>query len=157
MPGYNTSHDNHFHNVNADESGTILSFANLRNGSRREDRLADVETGKVEAPDVRVGDILVFNPGRFHKTNIECPKHIIAFKFVAKTDGGDGFKSKMQVPGMFWPETKIFNEAIGSSDSWDEVLDRIRQALATEKGREILTAGCFPDRIELFREKVNTI
>ena len=157
MPGYNTSSDNHFHDIKADESGEKLVFTNLRNGSRSEATVAQIEAGKVAAPDVRVGDILVFDPGRFHKTNIESPKHIISFKFVAKTKDNDSFKSPMQVPGMFWPETKIFNDAIKASDSWSEVLDRIREALSTSKGREVLTAGCFPDRIELFREKVKTI
>lgn len=143
----------YFHSGQA--SDDTYTFTNYKTGDKQTLSMADLEGNKIEAPNVRRGDILVFNPKRFHKTNIQSPKHVLALKFVA--EGPDGLASREQVPGLLWPETRLLNKLLKNSDSWDDMLAGIREALGTEKGRDNLSAGNFPERTKLYQQALSEI
>ena len=150
LKGKNDSNDNYFHAVKVADGE--CKFGNYKNGCSTVETLDHVESNKVAAPNVAVGDVLLLDPRKFHKTNIKAPKHAIAIKFVAK--GARGFRSCMQVPSMLWPETKVFNTILKHADNWDNVIAYIRSALTQPKEREALSGGFFPERLSLYREKV---
>lgn len=149
----NTDEDNYYHSMKVDVD--VCRFVNYANAKKATDSLARMEADKYCAPDVKVGDILILNPKKFHKTNIMTPKHALAIKFVVK--GPNGFASKMQVKPLFWPETKLFNELLAAADSWDNVIGLLRNKLMTENGRKILSAGFFPEKLALYRKMVKMI
>jgi hypothetical protein len=116
------------------------------------DSLSRIEAAKILAPDVRVGDVLVLNPKKFHRTNATTAKHILAVKFLAS--GTSGLASPMQVPGMLWKETSFFNEILKSAIEWSDFTEGVRQLLNTEEGRKALSAGFFPEKLSLYRKMV---
>ena len=145
--------ERYFHSVVLE--GDRCTFGNYFTGDMMVRSLAAVELERVHTPRVEVGDILAFNPRRFHKTNAKHPKHAIAFKFVMKDR--DGFLSACQVDPQFWPEVGIFNRLVNSAHTWDDVIDGIRRTLLSETGRKQLSAGFDPDKLELFQVKVASL
>ena len=151
MSGKNGDNEDYFHSVKDD--GDKLQFMNMTNGGKVEDNLSAIEAARIDAPDVALGDILILNPRRFHRTNASRSKHVLAIKYLAKTDGD--ILSKAQVPSLFWKEVKFFNKLVKNAGDWDAVIDGIRELLKTEDGREALGAGFFPEKLELYRRAVN--
>lgn len=142
-----------FHSVQF--KADTCTFTNFATGKREARALQEIESGKDISPNVSVGDILILNPKRFHKTNTMTPKHAIIFKFLLKGDGG--FFSKSQVPGIFWREIAIFNRLVRDAQDWGEVLDGLREQLKTPEGRKALGAGFFPEKIDLYRSMAATL
>ncbi|MFY0614368.1 MAG: phytanoyl-CoA dioxygenase family protein [Hyphomicrobiaceae bacterium] len=153
MRGLNEPNGPYYHSAEAE--GETYTFTNYKSGDKTAVSDEAMEAGKIEAPDVRRGDILVFNPKRFHKTNIQSPKHVLALKYVVS--GPSGFKSQEQIPGLLWPETRLLNKLLKQEGPWSDVLAGIRDALATEKGRASLAAGNFPERTKLYRDALNEL
>ncbi len=153
MADRNRDGDAYFHAVKVDDGR--CEFVNYANGSKHTTALDAIETSKIEAPAVTLGDILILNPKRFHRTNVMAPKHVLAIKFLA--EGDNGLLSPMQVPGMLWRETKFFNDLVKSAASWDDVIDGIRRQLTTAEGRKALSAGFFPEKLELYSRKVREL
>jgi hypothetical protein len=151
--GVNDSPSNHYHNVKID--GDDCVFVNYRNMKKETSSLKRIEAEKIDTPIVKVGDILVINPKKFHKTNTTAPKHAIVIKFVVK--GQKGVLSEAQVPKMFWSEIALFNDLVNKSSQWDDVLVALRQKLQTPDGRKALSAGFFPEKIDLYRKMVQTL
>lgn len=151
LPGLNDGPDNFFHSIQIKE-GTA-TFRNFSTRKRHTQSLESIEEQSEASPDVKLGDILLFNPGMFHRTNNRVtPKHCLALKYVF--EGHNRFRTEQQVPKMFWPEVEIFNNALGSMENWQDVLDSLGEALKDEKSRELLNAGGFPEQIPLYKEKI---
>ena len=91
----------------------------------------------------------------FHKTNVETPKHAFAIKFVYGSR--KGCLSATQVPSILWPEVKTFNNVIANSESWEDVVDLIREQLKTDDGREKLSSGFYPEKFDLYRKMVQIL
>lgn len=149
----NDTPENFYHSMKTE--GEAYSFFNYRSGGKVTKSREAIEAGKVSAPHVTAGDILILNPKKFHKTNTTVPKHAIIIKFVA--NDASGVLSDAQVPAMFWSETSLFNTLVKSAADWEDVLTSLRQKLDTPEGRKVLSAGFFPEKIELYREMVRTL
>lgn len=143
----NDSPELSFHSVSID--GDKCTFGNYCTGDSSVESLATIEATQIHTPRIEMGDILLLNPKRFHKTNTAIPKHALALKFVLK--GRHGFLSPNQVDSYFWPEVDIFNRLVKAAPNWDSVVDGIRQSLTSEAGRKELSAGFYPDKFELYR------
>ncbi|MDW3214151.1 MAG: phytanoyl-CoA dioxygenase family protein [Ilumatobacteraceae bacterium] len=149
----NAGADVDFHSVSANDEDFV--FTNYRTRKRLTRSRDEVDEQRVDAPTVKAGDILLIDPKRFHRTKTTVPKHALVFKFLLK--GENGFMSDYQVPPMFWAEIAIFKDLVENSAEWSDVLDGIRGQLRTEHGRTALSAGFFPDRIELYRKMAATL
>jgi hypothetical protein len=149
----NESTENYYHSVKIE--GDEATFVNYRNGSKKPTSLDTMEAEKIETPLIQEGDILLLNPKKFHKTNTTVPKHALVLKFVIK--GKEGFFSESKVPPMFWSEIAIFTELLKKSDKWDDFLESLKQELKTPKGRKALSAGFFPEKIDLYKKMVATL
>lgn len=149
----NSGPDDFFHSVTVD--GDEMAFSEYHHRKTLSRSLDEVESSQVHTPHIDRGDILVIDPSRFHKTNLSSPKHVVAIKFIL--EGANGFLSPNQVHPILWPEVKTFNGLVKGADSWDEVLDRTRQALQTEEGKATLSSGFFPDKFEMYLERVRSL
>lgn len=153
IKGLNETPDEFYHSVKPD--GHELVFSNYHTRKKATKPLAEVEASQIHTPAVTKGDVLVINPGRFHKTNLSSPKHAVALKFVTK--GQNGFLSSNQVHPLLWPEVKTFNGLVEGTADWEEVLDRTRAALQTEEGRTTLSSGFFPEQFGMYLERIRSI
>ncbi len=149
----NDTPSNYFHSIKID--GDEGTFVNYRSGRKELRPLASIEAEKIDTPRVTAGDILLLNPKKFHKTNTTVPKHAVVLKFVIK--GDEGFLSDSKVPPMFWQEIAIFTDLLKKSEKWPDFLASLREELKTPKGRKALSAGFFPEKIDLYKRMVETL
>ena len=143
----------HFHSMEAAEGGWEL--ANLCTGASRTLSREDAAACALSAPDVSLGDVLLFDPRQFHGTNTDVPKHCHVTKFVLGSPAD--CLSAQQVPAFFWPEVELFNGLVQGAASWDDVVDGVRRALRDEQGKRTLSAGFYPDRFPLFARQVQQL
>lgn len=153
LSGINESDQDYYHNVEI--TGGTATFRNYRDRRQETRELAQLEAERIHTPEVHIGDVLVINPRRFHRTNVETPKHCVAIKFVY--GGEHGLLSDRQVPAMLWPEVKIFSKLVRESSRWDDVVEGIRDALRTDAGLKALNAGNYPEKIELYKKMVQLL
>lgn len=149
----NESSERIFHSVRVE--GDRYVFGDYSTGETMARPVVTVEAEQVHTPRIEVGDILVINPRRFHRTNVDSPKHAMAFKFVM--NGRNGFLSSNQVDPELWPEVGVFNRLVNNASTWDGVVQGIRHALATETGRKELCAGFYPGKFDLYRRMVQAL
>lgn len=149
----NDSPERHYHSVRI--KGDECTFRNFRTGKGTVKSLTSIEEGRIDTPAINVGDILVINPERFHKTNVETPKHAFALKFVYGQN--KGCLSPTQVPDRWWPEVKTFNDAVARSSSWSDMVEELRQQLKTDDGRTKLSSGFYPEKFGLYKKMVQTL
>jgi hypothetical protein len=149
----NGSADCYFHGVRTVADNYV--FANYCSGTRLTRLKAEIEAERIHTPTIRLGDILLIDVKRFHRTNTVRPKHAIAIKFVLK--GTNGFLATDMVHPRIWPEAEIFRNLVKSSETWDNVLSGIRDKLRGREGREILNRGFLPEHFDLFRRAAKTL
>jgi hypothetical protein len=149
----NVSSDRYFHSIK--EEGDQGIFLNYRNGKKESRALSDIEATRLDTPRIEVGDTLLLNPKKFHKTNTTVPKHAMVIKYAF--EGENGFRSPTQVPSMFWSEVAMFNSMLKDTANWDDFLAAVRQKLKTPEGRKALSAGFFPEKISLYQKMVATL
>ena len=149
----NDGSERYFHSVRAD--GDKYVFGDYSTGKVTARSVESVEAESIHTPTTKLGDILLLNPKRFHRTNANVPKHALSLKFVLK--GGSGFLSCSQVDPIFWPEVDIYNKLVKSTQTWEDVVDGIRRALKTETGRKGLSAGFYPEKFPLYRRMVASL
>jgi hypothetical protein len=153
IDGINDAADRFYHSVTVEDGE--CTFAECLTGRCEVRSVDDVEARVIHTPRVHVGDILLINPKRFHRTNVTTSKHSFAIKFVLR--GPDGFLSVKQVPPEFWPEVAIFNRLIRGCERWDDVVAGIRQALGTPEGFKELSAGFYPERFDTYKRMISTL
>jgi hypothetical protein len=153
IPDLNVDQERYYHSVAIE--GDTCTFRNFRNGKTQARSLRDVEAAQLHTPTINVGDILLINPKLYHKTNVDTPKHAFALKFVYGSR--KGALSPTQVPSLMWPEVKTFNEVVKASETWEDVVDGLRNQLKTEEGRKKLSSGFYPDKFELYQRMVQTL
>jgi hypothetical protein len=149
----NDAPDAYFHSVKID-NGRCL-FGDYRTGRTAVKSVVSVEAEQIHTPRLALGDVLVFNPKQFHRTNVAVPKHALAVKYVLK--GKQGFLSPNQVDRYLWPEVAIFNALVRNAQRWEDVLGGLRTALTSQPARRTLTTGPFPDRFEFYKQMVASL
>ena len=55
------------------------------------------------------------------------------------------------------PEVGILSKLVKQNEDWDAVLDGLRGQLKTPKGRKALSAGFYPEKIDLYKRKALTL
>jgi hypothetical protein len=153
MADMNTTNDNYYHSVHVEDGECV--FAQYCDGTLEERSFEEVEANRIHTPNIRVGDILLLNPRRFHRTNTEKPKHACAIKFILGE--AEHWLSSKQVPEIMWPEVGVFNRLVGSAKSWEKVILGIREELKSSKGREALISGFYPENFGLLKEMSKTL
>lgn len=149
----NDAPDRQFHSIKV--QGDHCRFGNYFTGATFSKTLAAVEAEAIHTPLIEMGDILLLNPGRFHKTNTQTAKHAIALKFLLR--GREGFLSTQQVDPTFWPEVAVLSDLVRRSGNWNQVIKEIQRALSNEESRKSLSAGFYPEKFDLYRRMVATL
>jgi ectoine hydroxylase-related dioxygenase (phytanoyl-CoA dioxygenase family) len=153
ISGVNDRSDRYYHSIST--SGSNYEFMNLVNFNEEARTIDEVEDTRIPSGDVAFGDILLLNPRRFHRTNSGSPKHAFIIKFVIP--GEDGLQARQMVPPVVWPEVALFEEFMPLQHDWPIALARLRRHLSDPVSRRELTAGFFPERLELFRQKISEL
>jgi hypothetical protein len=153
IDGINDSAAHQYHSVSMKNDQCI--FANYSTGDTLSRSLAALDGEQLHTPQINLGDILLFDPGRFHKTNSMVAKHIISLKFLLKDP--NGFLSSRQVDAHFWPEVALFTDLVKSAPTWNEVINGIRSRLHTDEGREALSSGFYPEKFDLYKRMVTEL
>jgi ectoine hydroxylase-related dioxygenase (phytanoyl-CoA dioxygenase family) len=149
LAGINDDPELRFHSVHVDGDDCI--FADYHTGRTAAVPMVRLEARQVRTPEVALGDILAFDPKRFHRTNTSSPKHAIVLKFVMK--GPRGFPATQQIDPQLWPEVGLFNILLRNTESWDVFIDGVRRMLATSDGRKQLSAGFYPEKFDFYRRQ----
>jgi hypothetical protein len=149
----NDSPQNYFHSITIEHDQCV--FTDYCTGTEKVISQQFIETNQIRTPEIRLGDILLFDPKRFHRTNVSSSKHAMAIKFVLK--GSNGFLSDTQVSPHFWPEVERFNGLLKRAASWDEFVDGVRRSLESETGRKELSAGFYPEKFDFYRRMVGAL
>jgi hypothetical protein len=149
LPNINEGEGDFYHTIKKERANCILGI--LTTGESLKIPRREIENNKLSAPNLSIGDILLFNPGQFHKTNTPSNKHshIIKFLFGSKFN----CLSENQVESFYWPEVSIFTDLVKGKSNWDEVLQGLKVSLKNEKERANLCAGFFPDNFPKYIEK----
>jgi hypothetical protein len=145
--------DRYFHSVRIRADDCL--FVNYCTQARRTESLRAIEASATHTPEIHVGDVLAINPRRFHKTNTSTPKHSFVIKFVH--EGAAGVLSEKPVPPLFWPEVELYTRLVRGSSSWDDVLDGIRRELTVPTSRKALSAGFYPEKLELYKRMASSL
>jgi hypothetical protein len=153
LAGINDSPERSFHSVHID--GDDCCFGDYHTGETQMRSLAELEAGQIHTPQVDLGDILVLDPKRFHKTSTSTPKHALVLKFVMK--GPNGLSASKQVDPCMWPEVGLFNDLLRNADPWECFIGGVRRMLGTEQGRKELSAGFYPEKFDLYQRNVMTL
>lgn len=133
-------------------TGDECIFSDFHTGNAMVSSLTKIEAEQIHTPEVEIGDILLLNPKRFHKTNTSSPKHAIALKFIM--NGPNGLLASPQVHACFWPEVALFNDLLQDATPWERFIAGLRRTLATEHGRRELSAGFYPAKFDFYRRAV---
>ena len=133
----------------AEVEGDECLFVDHLDGRETTRSVREIEATQIHTPRISLGDLLLIDPRRFHRTNVDSAKHAVSIKFVS--EGPGGFLSPAQVPGAFWPEVDLLSDLVGRATDWDGVIEGIRRALQDEDGRATLSAGFYPARFDLYR------
>lgn len=149
----NHSPERYYHSIKMQDDKCV--FRNYCNRNEEVRPLESIEAERIHTPAIRVGDILVFNPKRFHRTNVTTAKHCLSIKFVF--GGKSGLLSDMRVPALFWPEVAIFRKLVEQTDRWEDVIEGIKQALKNPKDRKALSSGFYPEQMDLYKRMVQLL
>ena len=149
----NESPDDFYHSVKIQDGQ--CKFGNYKTGKSELKTLESIESDQIHTPKINLGDLLVINPRRFHKTNFGSAKHCLVLKFVYGDN--EGVLSDKQVSPMFWPEVRTFNKLVNEAENWDGVIDGMREALKTEEGRKALSSGFYPEKFSLYEKMVQEL
>lgn len=153
IDGINDSPERRFHSMHID--GDECTFADYHTTETAVLSLAEIEAEQVHTPEIDIGDILLLDPMRFHKTNTRSPKHSIAIKFIMK--GSNGFRATEQIDPCLWPEVALFNGLLRDVGPWEDFIEGVRRMLRTERGRKELSAGFYPEKFDLYRRNVMSL
>lgn len=153
IDGVNNSDDNYYHSTTVRNG--VYTFSQYRTKQKMTKSTNEIEASHIHTPIISRGDILAIDPSRFHKTNVNSPKHAIGIKFILK--GPEGYLSNKQVHPILWPEVRTFNNLVKGTSSWNEVIEGIRQALKTDEGRKNLSSGFYPAQFEMYVERARSM
>ncbi|ACK65144.1 hypothetical protein PCC8801_1069 [Rippkaea orientalis PCC 8801] len=153
MADINDKPERYYHSLKIDSDNCM--FVNFTNLDSTECSLATIEQERIHTPTIQVGDILTINPKRFHKTNTSEAKHSLVIKFVY--EGSNGLLSDSPMPSEFWPEVGIFTNLVNQSTDWNQVLSGLREELKTPESRKALSAGFYPEKIDLYQRMAQTL
>jgi len=129
-------------------------FANYSEGCLLELPVETVEQEIIQTPTVQVGDLLIIDPLRFHRTNTLQPKGACAIKFLY----GD-FSSCLrtnQVPAIMWPEVELYNNLVASSNTWEAFQSLIKNEIQSNALSSSLVQGFYPDKFQFLATKAST-
>lgn len=149
----NVGVEEQFHKVRFQDDTYVFEDYFFGKETRRS--AADIEAGLIHTPQIRVGDVLIFDPRRFHRTMVDLAKHAISIKFVMP--GSAGFLSPVQVDSFFWPEVGLFNKLVKAAKDWDQVIAGIRACLQDEEGRGKLSSGFYPEKFDLYTKMIASL
>lgn len=142
-----------YHSVERESANYV--FVDYAGGETLEVSAEDVESSYVPTPNVRVGDILLLDPQRFHRTNTSRPKGACVFKFVYSSD--DSLARDVQMPAIMWPEVSLYNNLLSKAKDWGNMLGLISEEIDLYSRDSRLVTGFYPDHFDHLVDKARSL
>lgn len=149
VAGVNEPGTKYFQSVES-ESDQLL-FIDFTSNDILEISEAEVESMHIRTPRIEVGDLLLIDPMRFHRTNTSCPKGACVFKFVYSDTAS--LLRNSHLPSAMWPEIDLYKSLIDSTQGWDEFLAAIANEVSRNGSSSPLISGFYPDNFAYLVQK----
>ncbi len=128
--------------VEAESDNTL--FIDFTNNDILEIGTKEIELGHIRTPTIEVGDLLLIDPMRFHRTNASSQKGACVFKFVYSDS--DMLLRDSHLPSVMWPEIDLYKSLIDSSRDWEQFLGAVAQEIALNGVQSPLISGFYPEK-----------
>jgi hypothetical protein len=115
----------------------------------------EVESRHIRTPLIEVGDLLLIDPMRFHRTNTSSPKGACVFKFVYSDT--DLLLRDFHLPSAMWPEIGLYKSILDSTQGWDEFLAAIANEVFLNGSNSPLISGFYPDNFAYLVQKATEL
>ena len=153
IAGVNEPGTQYFQSVES-ESGQLL-FVDFTSNDIQETSEEEVESTHIRTPRIEVGDILLIDPMRFHRTNTSSPKGACVFKFVYSNT--DSLLRQSHLPSAMWPEIALYKSFYDSTQSWDEFLAAVANEVSRNGSNSLLISGFYPDNFAYLVQKATEL
>ena len=130
-----------YHSVQQEEDSYI--FVDYSNSQIAEHDLHIIEQSHVKTPHINVGDILLLDPARFHRTNTTEPKGACIFKYLTTTDST--LVRANHIPEIMWPELSLYKRIYNPRITWPQFLSSIKDEVLTKSHDSPLISGFYPE------------
>lgn len=115
----------------------------------------EVESKHICTPQVEVGDLLLIDPMRFHRTNTSSPKGACVFKFVYSDT--DSLLRNSHLPSVMWPEIGLYQSILDSTQGWDQFLAAIANEISLNGPKSPLISGFYPNNFAYLVQKATEL
>lgn len=114
-----------------------------------------VENTQIHTPKIKVGDILLLDPMRYHRTNTTDPKGACVFKFVYSDT--DSLVRSDHMPAVMWPEVSLYKSLLSSQQDWESFLSKISREINKNSHKSPLISGFYPNNFEYLTRKASEL
>lgn len=139
----------------AEKEADELLFVDFTSNDILEVPISQVEASQIHTPTIEVGDLLLIDPMRFHRTNTTLPKGACVFKFVYSDS--ESLVRPKHIPAAMWPEISLYKSLLSRSNSWDALLSKISTEVKQNGRRSPLISGFYPDNFEYLVKKAEEL
>jgi hypothetical protein len=136
------------------ESGQLL-FIDFTSSDILEIAEKDIESRHIHTPRIEVGDLLLIDPMRFHRTNTSSSKGACVFKFVYSDNAS--LLRDSHLPSAMWPEISLYKSFLDSTESWEEFIAAICRELSHNGSNSPLVSGFYPDNFSYLVQKASEL
>ena len=133
----------------------VVSFVDLVSSDIFELPASEVENSHVPTPQLKVGDILLLDPKRFHRTNTTIPKGACVFKYVFSDDEAPFLVEHM--PESIWPEVGIYKALQPSFSQWSLFMSRVIDEIRVKGASSPLISGFYPENFAHLVARINSL
>ena len=147
------SEDSYYHSVETEDDTYV--FVDYLNSQIVEHDVADIEENHCSTPLIEVGDILLLDPGRFHRTNTTEPKGACIFKYLV-SDDSSLIRAK-HLPEIMWPELSLYKSMYDPTKSWIQFLQLVKQEITNNTSKSPLISGFYPENFPYLIEKATSL
>ena len=154
IDSFNSPHsDTIYHSV--EEDGDDYLFVDYVNSDLMAVCKQDIEFNHITTPDVNVGDILLLDPLRFHRTNTTVEKGACVFKYVYSASSN--LIRANHLPEIMWPELSLYKRLYDPSQSWSHFLSLIKHEIFTKFETSPLISGFYPANFPYLIQKASEL
>ena len=154
IPSLNTDNSAQFYHSFQQESDVCI-FVDYLNTDLLELNCDALEASCIHTGNISVGDILIFDPSLFHRTNTSVPKGACVFKYILGSS--DSPIRSSHLPEVMWPELSLYKKLYGDSRDWSEFLSRVEDEITKRHDQSPLVSGFYPDNFDYLNEKARSL
>jgi len=147
------SADTTYHSVETEDDTYV--FVDYLNSKIEERDVSSIENDHISTPLISVGDILLLDPARFHRTNTTKPKGACIFKYIISDDSN--LVRDNHLPEIMWPELSLYKRMYDPTKEWSDFLKLVKQEISTNSIKSPFISGFYPDNFPYLIKKATSL